>query len=74
MSDRITMGVVNAIYNKVDIVEFIRQHVKLENTGSAYVGKCPFHEDERSSLSVSLPKKSFRCYSCDARGDVIDFV
>lgn len=36
--------------------------------------RCPFHEDRRPSLSVSLERKLFHCFACQAKGDIIDFV
>ena len=36
--------------------------------------RCPFHEDTRPSLSVSLARNVFYCHACKAKGDVLDFV
>lgn len=36
--------------------------------------RCPFHKDRRPSLSISLERKLFHCFACQARGDIIDFV
>lgn len=35
---------------------------------------CPFHEDSTPSLSVNVWRGIFFCFSCRAKGDVIDFV
>jgi len=35
---------------------------------------CPFHEDRRPSLSVSLARNLFHCFACQAKGDILDFV
>lgn len=35
---------------------------------------CPFHADKSPSLSFSITRNSYRCWSCDARGDPIDLV
>jgi len=33
---------------------------------------CPYHDDHNPSLSFSVSKNNFRCFSCGAHGDVID--
>ncbi|MEL6922334.1 MAG: CHC2 zinc finger domain-containing protein, partial [Pseudomonadota bacterium] len=32
---------------------------------------CPFHEDDRFSLSVNVEKRLFNCHSCGSSGNVI---
>jgi len=40
--------------------------------------KCPFHNEKTPSLSVKFypdkNKEKFKCFGCDASGDVIDFI
>lgn len=35
---------------------------------------CPFHNEEEPSLSVNVAEKKFKCFGCDAKGSVLDFV
>lgn len=35
---------------------------------------CPFHDDHRPSLKINIEKNLFHCFSCDAAGNVLDFV
>lgn len=38
-------------------------------------GLCPFHDDKRAgSFYVHLPEGRFACFSCGARGDVLDLL
>jgi len=37
------------------------------------VALCPFHEDNRPSLSIDAQTGLFHCFGCDAKGDVIEF-
>src|ERR1700739_109249 len=38
-------------------------------------GRCPIHQGEgQSAFHVSLSKNAFHCFSCKARGNVLDFV
>ena len=41
-----------------------RQQVKIH---------CPFHEDANPSCGVNLEKKVFNCFSCHAKGNILDF-
>src|SRR5260370_16187187 len=39
------------------------------------VGRCPIHRGEGDrAFHVSLAKNAFNCFSCKARGNVLDFV
>src|SRR6266571_718263 len=39
------------------------------------VGRCPIHQGEGDrAFHVSLTKNAFHCFSCKARGNVLDFV
>lgn len=48
--------------------------VVLERRGKDLVGRCPFHEDETPSLSVTPAKNLWRCFGCGAGGGPIDWV
>lgn len=37
------------------------------------LGLCPFHDDTNPSLSVNVETGLFRCFSCDAKGDIFTF-
>src|ERR1700747_2085226 len=38
-------------------------------------GRCPIHQGEgQSTFHVSVAKNAFHCFSCKARGNVLDFV
>ncbi len=43
------------------------------NGKSEALGLCPFHDDHNPSLSVNIESGLFRCFSCDAKGDVFAF-
>jgi len=57
------------------IADVIAAHgVALRKTGRRFMGRCPFHADDRPSLVVYPDTQSFHCFGCAATGDVIDFV
>jgi DNA primase len=35
---------------------------------------CPFHDDKTASLQVKPDHNKYKCYACDKKGDVIQFV
>jgi DNA primase len=58
-----------------DIVRVIERYgIALKSQGKDYVGLCPFHDDHKPSLRVTPGKGLFRCMSCRATGNVIQFV
>jgi len=46
----------------------------LQLKGKDHFAKCPFHEDTDASLSVSQAKGVYHCFSCNAKGNVIQLV
>ena len=70
----VKVDVVNEIINKANIVDVIASYMPLTKKGKNYVGICPFHDDSNPSMYVSPDKKIFKCFSCGAGGNVINFV
>lgn len=62
------------ILDKADILAIVGQYVTLEKSGKNYFGICPFHDDTNPSMSVSPDKKIFKCFSCGAGGNTVQFV
>ncbi len=49
--------------------------IKLRRSGKELRGKCPIHKGEGSdAFHVSVSKGAFNCFSCGAKGNVLDFV
>ncbi len=59
---------------QVDIVRVVGEYVRLRRAGQRYSGLCPFHNEKTPSFSVSPEHQYFRCFGCDAKGDVFKFV
>ncbi|MEO2090298.1 MAG: CHC2 zinc finger domain-containing protein, partial [Gemmataceae bacterium] len=57
-----------------DILDVVSSYIPVVSAGKDYKAVCPFHNDTRPSLQVSRTYQNFRCWSCDAKGDVFDFV
>ncbi len=67
---------VEQIKSQLDIVGVIGAYVKLKRQGTRpqYVGLCPFHSEKTPSFKVHGERQSYKCFGCDAGGDVLSFV
>ena len=64
-------SLIQKIIDEADIAAIIGEYIKLEKKGADFKGICPFHNDSNPSLSVSPSKKVFKCFSCNAAGNVV---
>jgi DNA primase len=63
------------VIETVDIIETIKKYIPLDGGDGSYLeGKCPFDEKCGKSFCVSPTKKTFYCFGCHSRGDVIAFM
>lgn len=62
------------VKSAADIVTVVSHYIHLERRGAMWWGLCPFHDDTQPSLSVSPQRRTWKCWSCGAQGDVFDFV
>jgi len=66
---------IERIKRETDLAAVIRSRgVELKPAGHDLVGLCPFHEDHDPSMRVTPGKGLWRCMSCGATGNVIQFV
>lgn len=61
---------------QLNIVDVIGQYVRLkrQGSGSRYVGLCPFHSEKTPSFNVNSNLQIYKCFGCDAAGDIFQFV
>ncbi len=57
----------------------VLQHYQValkKSTGGEFRGPCPIHQSKTrgDSFHVSPEKNAFQCFTCDAKGNVLDFV
>ena len=57
-----------------DIVDVVATYLPVHPAGKTFKVLCPFHSDTRPSLQLDRTYQNFRCWACDTRGDVFDFV
>lgn len=70
----IPQDIINQIIEKVNISEVIAEYIPVLPDGTGFKSVCPFHNDTNPSMKISPSKKIFKCFSCGAGGNVIQFV
>ena len=72
---KIDDSIIKKVLEAADIVDVIGEFVDLKKKGVRYVGLCPFHDDRHATNFVVYPKKQcYKCFACDAKGDVVKFL
>jgi len=60
---------------QIDIVRVASDYgLRLRKYGNRYSGLCPFHNEKTPSFSIYADHQFFKCFGCDAKGDVFNFV
>lgn len=65
---------IDRIKSRVPIAKLIGRYVQLRRSTNTFSGLCPFHEDHNPSLTVYPATRTFHCFGCRKRGDVITFL
>ena len=72
------MGIVaediEKVRSSVSIVDVVSQYVALRRVGRNMSGLCPFHSEKSPSFSVREDTGRYKCFGCNAGGDVFTFV
>ena len=72
---KIEKYIIERILNTAKIEEVVGDFVTLKKKGVRYLGLCPFHDDRHLGSFVVYPKGNcFKCFKCDAKGGVVDFL
>ncbi|MEW6534876.1 MAG: DNA primase [Candidatus Auribacterota bacterium] len=64
----------DAIRDRIDVVELIDSYVPLKKSGSNYKACCPFHQEKTPSFMVNPQKQIYHCFGCQKGGDIFSFV
>lgn len=71
MTRRIRRSSIDALLERINLIDVVSQTVQLRRSGARSMGKCPFHED--SSPSFLVDDKHYHCFGCKAHGNAIDY-
>jgi DNA primase len=63
---------IDAILERIDLPDLIRERLRLSCAGGTHKGLCPFHDEKTPSFTVY--QDHFHCFGCGAHGTAIDFV
>ncbi|MFQ5666472.1 MAG: DNA primase [Candidatus Binatia bacterium] len=74
MAGQIPDDTLQAIRERVSIVEVVSGYVTLKKAGKNYIGLCPFHSEKTPSFTVSDERGLFHCFGCGAGGTVFTFL
>ncbi len=70
-----SMDFAQDLKSQIDIVRVISDYVpRLRRFGNRYSGLCPFHNEKTPSFSIYAEHQFYKCFGCDAKGDVFNFV
>ena len=62
------------VRSRADLVEIVREHVRLRQVGNQFLGLCPFHQENSPSFRVTPQTQTWHCFGCGKGGDVFSFV
>jgi DNA primase len=68
------MDFAQQLKSQIDIVSVASEYVRLRRFGNRHSGLCPFHNEKTPSFSIYADHQFFKCFGCDAKGDVFNFV
>ncbi len=71
---RIPEDTIQAVRDRVDVVDVIGRVVSLKKAGRNWKGLCPFHEEKTPSFNVSPDRGSYHCFGCQEGGNVFSFL
>jgi len=60
--------------SRIDLVEVLTPHLKLQRSGASYKALCPFHEEKSPSFVIQRGDSHYHCFGCGAHGDAIAFL
>lgn len=71
---RIPEDKVEEVRASTDIVDVVRDYVRLKRRGSNFVGLCPFHNEKTPSFNVNPGMGIYKCFGCGKGGNVYQFL
>ncbi len=73
-TDSKTLSTIQAIRDADILITEVSSRLDLKSMDHGYRFDCPFCGDTEASFHLLLSDTDYECYSCGARGDVIQFM
>jgi DNA primase len=68
-------GEIQAVKERIDIVDLVSADVRLQKAGRTFKGLCPFHQERTPSFVVYPESGTWHCFgACATGGDVFTYV
>ncbi|MDX2169830.1 MAG: DNA primase, partial [Deltaproteobacteria bacterium] len=74
MARRIPDETLQAIRDRVSLVEVVSAYVSLKRAGRNHLGLCPFHSEKTPSFTVSEERGLYHCFGCGESGTAFTFL
>jgi DNA primase len=71
---RIPQEEVAEVRRRADIADIIGRYIPVQKQGRDYKAVCPFHDDHDPSLHINEQMQIYKCFVCQAGGNVFTFV
>ena len=67
------MARVKAAWPILEYLTYFEPRLRLEGRGEWLDGLCPWHDDHNPSLRINIVTNTWRCFSCQAHGDIVNW-
>lgn len=65
---------IQQIKDKLSIIDVVGGYIKIEKKGRYFKAKCPFHNENTASFTVTPERDIYHCFGCGKGGDIFAFV
>lgn len=71
---RVSEEEIQALRAHADIVDVVSHYLQVHKSGRNYKAICPFHDDHDPSMTINTDLQIYKCFVCQAGGNVFTFV
>lgn len=65
---------IKGVLASTDISILIGESIELRKHGGDFWARCPFHDEQTASFTVSPKKQFYHCFGCGAHGDALSWM